>query len=376
MAAAREVIVVGAGFAGLAAAIGFADAGLRVRVLERDKAISPLGSGITLQGNALRCLEALGVGDEVRARSWAFDVLGFRDAGDGRVIATVEAEKAGGPDFPATAGMYRPELARILFERATALGVQFTWTSEVTSVREADERVVVGTADGVHYEADLVIGADGLKSRLRHLLGIETDGETLGMGIWRGFVPRLPEITHTELTYGGAAHYVGYCPTGEDSMYVYVVEELTDRSALGAPERIAIMRELAATYPAPWDRIAPMLDESAQVNYTAITRLAVPAPWNRGRVVLIGDAVHSCPPTLAQGAAQALEDASVIVDVVAHSERLDDDMWARFHRRRVDRAIRVVDGSVTLSDWQREGRSGGDAAELMRGIATMLAVPA
>jgi 2-polyprenyl-6-methoxyphenol hydroxylase-like FAD-dependent oxidoreductase len=376
MPAVERALVVGAGIAGLAAAIGLARRGVQVELLERGEDVSPVGSGITLQGNALRCLEALGVGDLVRDGSWSFNVLSFRDPADGHVIATLDADRAGGPDFPATAGMYRPTLARILFDRARELGVSFRWNAHVEEVWQDPDSAWLRTSLGETMEGQLVVAADGLNSTVRGLLGIDDRPEVLGMGVWRAFVPRPPGITHTELTYGGPAHYVGYCPTSSETMYAYVVEDLTDRSGMPIADQVRTMRELAQAYPEPWKEIADTLDERAQVNYTAITRLLVRPPWNRGRVLLIGDAVHSCPPTLAQGAAQALEDAAVLEDLIARHDRLDHETWDQFHARRVPRATRVVEGSVTLSQWQRERRPGADAAALMREIVAMLAVPA
>lgn len=376
MAAVERAAVIGAGFAGLAAAIGLARAGVDVEVIERFPDVSALGSGITLQGNALRCLENLGVGDQVREDSWSFNKLSFRDPDDGHIIATVEGQRAGGPEFPATAGMYRPSLAKILTDRAREFGVRFRWDAKVEQIEQSEDEVTILTARGERITAELVVAADGINSTVRGLLGMPEKPQVLGMGIWRAFVPRLPEITHSELTYGGPVHYAGYCPTSPDTMYVYLVEDLVDRSAMDHESQVRTMRELASGYPGPWAQIAEMLDGEAQVNYTAITRLLVPAPWNRGRVVLIGDAAHCCPPTLAQGAAQSLEDAAVLEDVIARYDKLEPALWDEFHARRIERASSVVNGSVLLSEWQRERRPGSDAAGLMRDIANMLAVPA
>ena len=84
----------------------------------------------------------------------------------------------------------------------------------------------------------------------------------------------------------------------------------------------------------------------------------MPAPWHRGRVVLIGDAAHACPPTLAQGAAQALEDAAVLTELLLSSAELDDALWAAFTARRFDRAKTVVEASCQLAQWQLDHEPG------------------
>ena len=113
-------------------------------------------------------------------------------------------------------------------------------------------------------------------------------------------------MVRTDLSYGGPCYIAGYCPTGEDTIYAYLVEKAQDREHEDGPR---IMAELAAAYGGPWNEIRANLDQSARINYTWFTTHLVDGPWNRGRIVIIGDAAHSCPPTIAQGAAMALEDA-------------------------------------------------------------------
>ena len=92
------------------------------------------------------------------------------------------------------------------------------------------------------------------------------------------------------------------------------------------------MRALAAAYHGPWDDIRATLTDPGTVNYTLFEALVVPAPWNRGRVVLIGDAAHACPPTLAQGGAQALEDAAVLTELLLVPDRARRRALGGVHR--------------------------------------------
>ncbi len=148
---------------------------------------------------------------------------------------------------------------------------------------------------------DLLIGADGLNSTVRDLIGITTKPEPTGMGIWRSFVSRPAEVEHSELFYGGPVYIAGYTPTGETTMYAFLVEKAQDRSAVTDEQAVQIMLGESMAYQGPWDAIRADLTGGAHVNYTWFTQHLVPAPWNRGRVVIIGDAAHSCPPTIAQG---------------------------------------------------------------------------
>src|SRR4029453_3832123 len=120
MPAVNNVLVVGAGLAGAGVAIHLATKGVAVDLIEIKPEVAALGSGITLQGNALRELKSLGVWDQVQAAGYAFGVPGFRaPAPAGTVLFEVPDAKTGGPDLPAVLGMPRPELANILVDRAT-----------------------------------------------------------------------------------------------------------------------------------------------------------------------------------------------------------------------------------------------------------------
>jgi 2-polyprenyl-6-methoxyphenol hydroxylase-like FAD-dependent oxidoreductase len=376
MSAVNSVLVVGGGLAGMGVAIHLASAGVAVDLVEVDPEISALGSGITLQGNALRELRSLGVWDQVERTGFGFDTAGLRapDA-EGTLLLEIPDVKTGGPDLPATFGMPRPDLARILADRAAEVGVKLRYGVTFTGLRPDDAGVEVSFTDDTVARYDLVIGADGLRSAVRHALGIDVEPRPLGMGIWRVFGPRPDTVTRTDLYYGGPSFIAGYCPTSQDSLYAYIVEAAQDRSMLSPEERLATMRELASAYHGPWDEIRENLTDPTKVNYTWFKTHMVPAPWNRDRVVLIGEAAHSCPPTLAQGGAQALEDAAVLAEVLLTHDALTEQLWDAFHARRFARAKAVVDASNQLAQWQLDHVQ-GDVPGLIREIATLVSQPA
>jgi 2-polyprenyl-6-methoxyphenol hydroxylase-like FAD-dependent oxidoreductase len=376
MTAVQRVAIAGAGIAGLASAILLAEDGVEVDVYEVKPELSALGSGITLQGNALRSFHRLGIWDEVQQKCWSSDLLGLRAPGpDAAVIAVIPDAKTGGPDFPAAAGMYRPDLAQIMLDRATALGARVHYGTVVDALTQDADGVDISLSDGTTDRVDLLIGADGLNSGVRTMIGIDVTPEPTGMGIWRAFVPRPKEITHTDLYYGGPMYIAGYCPTSEDMMYAYLVEDKQDRTGVSPEQAIEIMREASRAYGGPWEQIRESLGADSRVNYTWFTAHLIDGPWNRGRVVLVGDAAHSCPPTIAQGGAQAAEDALVLCDILARASVVDDAVWEEFTRRRLDRARTIVDASVQLGRWQLDHEQ-GDVPALIGRIAALTSVPA
>ncbi len=376
MSAVDNVLVVGGGLAGAATAVHLAARGVAVELIEIKPDVAALGSGITLQGNALRELRSLGVWEQVQAAGYPFDVTGIRAPDPfGTVVAEVPDAKTGGPDLPAAMGMPRPELARILLDRATEVGVKVRFGTTFTELTQDADGVDVTFSDGATGRYDVVVGADGIRSWTRRALGINLETRSVGMGIWRAFGPRPASVTRTDLYYGGPSFIAGYCPTGEDSLYAYIVEPAQDRSALSPEEQLATMTQLSEAYHGPWDEIRATLTDPSRVNYTWFETHVLEEPWNRGRVVLIGDAAHTCPPTIAQGGAMALEDAVVLAELLTDRQTLDQELWNAFTARRYQRASTVVAASNQLAQWQIDHVQ-GDIPGLMRSIAALTSQPA
>jgi 2-polyprenyl-6-methoxyphenol hydroxylase-like FAD-dependent oxidoreductase len=112
------------------------------------------------------------------------------------------------------------------------------------------------------------------------------------------------------------------------------------------------MRRLAQQYGGAWPEITRHITDPEQVNYTWFTRMLVEGCWHRGRVVLLGDAAHCCPPTIAQGAAMSLEDALVLAELLTSGCHWDDELFQTYYDRRVPRVRTVVEASVQIGRWQ------------------------
>lgn len=375
MTAVGSVLVVGAGVAGAAAAGLLAREGIEVRVVEVRENVTTVGSGITMQGNALRVLEQIGVWDEASASGYGFDVTGFRTS-QGHIMFELDEAKTGGEHLPAVMGMERQALARILIDAASGHGANFSFGLTVESVtNDADGSVAVAFTDGTSGTYDLVIGADGNNSVVRQMIGIDTKPEPTGMGIWRVFTERPDSVTRTDLCYDGPAYIAGFCPTGENSLYAYLVEDYSDRRNISAEENLVAMRELAANYKGPWEDILEVMTDPESINYTWFESMLLDRPWNEGNVVLIGDAAHNCPPTIAQGAAMALEDAAVLCELVLSQDSLEA-AFSQLMQRRQERAKVVVEGSVQIGQWLLDGTENPPIPALIGKVMGMVSQPA
>ncbi|EDY54768.1 MULTISPECIES: FAD-dependent oxidoreductase [Streptomyces] len=365
-----RVLVVGGGTSGNAVTVLLRRAGIDVDLVEARPDWNVRGSGITLQGNALRVLREIGVWDEVREHGFAFDSLGLT-APDGTVLHVGDVLRTGGDDLPATLGMQRPMLQRILADavRASGATVRLGTTAEILA--QDDTAVTVRLSDGTEGRYDLVVAADGLNSATRAALGIDAKPEPTGMAIWRVPAPRPAGVERSDLSHGGPCYIAGYTPTSKDTVYAYLVEASRDRAAVPPESYAREMRRLAEGYGGAWDEIRESITDPAQVNYTCFDRMLVEGAWHRGRVVLVGDAAHCCPPTMAQGAAMALEDAWVLSRLLAGDSAWDTDLLTRYYERRIDRVRTVVDASVLIGQWQLDGVQ-GDVPGLIDATMTTL----
>ncbi|MCX4834870.1 FAD-dependent oxidoreductase [Streptomyces sp. NBC_01016] len=368
----RSVLVVGGGAAGNAATILLRRAGIAVDLIEaKDDWNATAGSGITLQGNALRVLRELGVWEQVERSGYGFDAVGIT-APDGTVLHVSEDLRTGGDELPATVGMQRPQLQRILIDAVRASGATVRLGVRAESLDQDDTGVSVRFSDGTDGRYDLVIAADGLGSATRAAIGITDRPEPTGMAIWRVATPRPSGLTRTDLAYGGPAYIAGYCPTSESTIYAYVVEANRDRATIPADSYADEMRSLAKHYGGHWPEITAHITDPAQVNYTWFDRMLVEGSWHRGRVVLVGDAAHCCPPTLAQGAALSMEDAWVLTQMLSAVDTWDDALFQAYYERRIARVRPIVEASVQIGQWQLDGVRDADVPGLMGRTMTML----
>ena len=369
----RRVLIVGGGTAGSVLTLALRRQGIDVVLAERQTEWKAIGHGLTIQGNALRALREVGVADEVVAAGAPFDRLRMRTV-DGELITEIISPPLGGDDLPPTMGSMRFLLQQILSRHVHASGADVRLGTSIVAIDEdaSDAGVEVTLSDGTRDRYDLVVGADGVHSTVRHLIGIDDGPKPVGMAIWRMEGPRQPGMDVAELYYGGPRFKVGYAPISPDRMYAYVLDEDRRLESYGDRPLHELMAERAEGYGGLWPAIRASMGPDTTIDYRSLDSLLIEGPWFRGRTLLIGDAAHACPPMLAQGAAMAAEDAIVLAELVGEGHGVDK-VLDLFMERRAERAAMVVNNSVQLAQWEIAPHTpGADPAGLMgRSMATL-----
>ena len=328
-----------------------------------------LGSGITLQGNALRVLRAARrvgrrSGRRLRLRQSPGCAPPTRRA---RSSSSSPTSRPAAPTCPPRGHApprARPHPGRPAPPRS---GAKLRFGTTFTALAQDDAGVDVTFSDGSTGRYDLVVGADGIRSWTRRALGINLETRVAR----HGHLARLraaPGQRHPHRPVSTAAPPTSPATARPARTRSTPTSSRTRRTAatLTPEEQLATMRELSQAYHGPWDDIRETLTDPARVNYTWFETHVLAAPWNRGRVVLIGDAAHTCPPTLAQGAAQALEDAAVLAELLLAARRARPGAVGRLPRpARSSGPTTVVDASNQLAQWLLDHVQ-GDVPGLMR----------
>jgi 2-polyprenyl-6-methoxyphenol hydroxylase-like FAD-dependent oxidoreductase len=364
MAAAERVLVVGAGIGGLAAGAALAQRGLDVDVIEVHPEPRVYGVGINQPANSLRALDAIGVLDQIREVGFEFDRWVFHDQ-HGNLVVDVPTTQGGG-DIPHNCALPRPELHRILIGAAEDAGVEVRYGLTVDGLDEGADTAQVAFSDGTTGTYDLVVGFDGVKSPMRRrLFGDRFEPVHSGRGVWRVTVPRPAEIDYAAL-YQGPRNKAGWIPLTQTSMYLLLVSPEQEGIKLPKEDFAELLSERLEDYGGVVGHIRDNLDEGGEIVYSPLIEVMLPAPWHRGRTIVLGDAAHACAPHLTQGAGMALEDAVVLAEMVAADGDLDDVLTV-FTERRYPRAKFVQDASRAVLD----AESAVDASNLEAALAGM-----
>jgi salicylate hydroxylase len=357
--------VIGAGIGGLAAACALRRHGCEVAVYERSSELGEVGAGLQLGPNAVKVLRALGIEDELRSLAseptsivslaWDSGALRFREP-----LKAVAAARFGAPYLT----VHRADLHRLLRERLPAAAIHLD--AVCVEVASSARTAVASFAGRPAIEADIIVGADGIRSIVREKLFGEQGARFTQQTAWRGMVPI--DCVPTQVGPGRAVRverheYVGWIgPTGHVICYPIRGGELYNIFAGRVSEEWA---EESWTVPSSVDRLLAGYqgwNDALLGMFGKIERCfrwgiydRDPLPqWTKGRVTLLGDAAHPMMPTLAQGAAITLEDAFALARQLASHRGDPARALLAYQAERVPRASKVQLQARTQFDNNRK----------------------
>ncbi|ORB26243.1 FAD-dependent oxidoreductase [Mycolicibacterium parafortuitum] len=316
-----HISVIGAGIAGLSAAVALRRAGHEVSVIEQRAEVGS-GSGISLWPNALAALDAIGLGDAVRQAGGRVTAGAIRWR-DGTWVRRPSAQRIVDALGEPLVVVRRSTLTDILRDALPVSAVHAGVAVTAVAATESSARITL--ADGRVREADAVVGADGVNSVVARTLNGPLRTRYVGYTAWRGVAacPLDPDLGGETLAPGTQ---VGHVPLGTSHTYWFATERTPEGSTSPGGEHAYLTAKLAG-WAEPIPRLVAATDPADLLRNDLYDR-GQATHWSRGRAVLIGDAAHPMRPHLGQGGCQALEDAAILARFVD----LTPDLATAFHR--------------------------------------------
>jgi 2-polyprenyl-6-methoxyphenol hydroxylase-like FAD-dependent oxidoreductase len=369
-----KILVIGGGVGGLATAIAARRAGIAVDLVELRRDWKVYHVGIMVQGNFLRALEQLGIVDEIVAAGFPQGGVAFEDL-HGHALFDVPGVQLASPRWPSDLGITRPALHEVLTRHARALGTDVRLGVTFQDIDATRLRPRVRFSDGSSGEYDYVVAADGVHSAARGaLFGAGHEPRYSGQGVWRYNLPRPRQVSRLTMLMGLRHGKCGFCPVSDATGYVLLVQA-EPGNPRHPPERLAsIMRERLAPCGGWMGELREQITDSALVVYRPLEVILMPAPWYKGSVLLIGDAAHATTPHLGQGAAQAVEDAIVVVGLLAKG-LTGETVGQAFMQRRYERLKFIWEASVQIGEWEQRDDPGQDPGGLTRRMLEVVVQP-
>jgi len=340
-----KALVIGGGIGGLTAAISLRKAGVEAVVFERAPDLRALGAGIALWANATKALRKLGLYEAVRDRG--AEIGGETRTWRGRRLFTIPAGEMRSRFGEANLVMHRADLQAALLAALPEDTVRLGATLE--SFSQDGETVVAHFNDGREESADLLVGADGLRSTVRARVLDEGPPRYAGFTAWRGIAEGVEGLVPdgVGLNLWGSGMEFGLVSIGGGRAYWYLSKNAPEGEAEGPYGRKEeVLRHLRGWYGAA--RAAVEATEDARILRNDIYDREPSGRWGEGNATLLGDAAHPMTPNLGQGACQAIEDAAVLADAVRKTDSVAAALRS-YEARRIGRTGAVVRASRSMA---------------------------
>jgi 2-polyprenyl-6-methoxyphenol hydroxylase-like FAD-dependent oxidoreductase len=366
-----SVLVIGGGIGGLTAAIALRQQGFAVDVIEKDPDWAVYGVGILQQANVVRAMAQLGLFEDYVGAGFGFDAVELF-APTGQHLATIRSPRVI-ENYPPNIGIGRRALHKVLGDRTLAAGATVRLGLTAERLDDDGAGVTVQFSDGSTGRYGVVIGADGLYSRTREQIFPDAPKpEFTGQSVWRYNFPRLPEIVNLHNYVGQRG--IGLAPLSQTLMYLFLTTPEPGNPWFDRAGLAALMRSRLANPPPALAPLVEQITDDAEVVYKPLEWLFLAGDWHRGRVVLLGDAVHATTPHLGQGAGMAIEDSVVLAEELARAAT-PEQAFRAYHARRFARCRYVVEASRSICYSQLGTGPQVDHAQVTREMLALTAQP-
>lgn len=347
MGATQRIAIVGAGLGGVAAAASLQQAGFEVDLYEQAPQFSRLGAGIHMGPNVLKIFRRQGIEKQVEAMGSHPDFWLSRDQ-DGEYMSRIPLGDFARKEYGAAyITVHRGDLHALQMTAVKPGSVHFN--KHLASLDESGSDVLLKFADGTQARADIVIGADGINSRVReHLLGAEAPTYSGWVG-HRALIP-AHQLAKYDFNFedcvkwwSGDRHLMVYYTTAKRDEYYFVSGVPQAEWEGGHASFVDCSREAMFDAFKGYHPSVQALIENAEsiTKWPLLNRQPLPV-WSRGRMVLLGDACHPMKPHMAQGAAMAIEDGAMLARCLMETGLNDYATGFRLYEaNRKERASRV-----------------------------------
>lgn len=352
-----KALVVGGGIGGLCATLALLSLGIEVKIYEKATELRAIGAGMSLDPNGSNALGILGLRTEIQELVGpAVDGIGLRDWRDGSWLSYLPVSALENKFGMAPIGVYRPALQQILLQAVKEDGGQIECGAGLVNFEQDSQRVTAYFANGQSDSAAILIGADGIHSKVREQLwGQQAKVRPAHQIYWRSAI----EFDHRRLKAAGELWgpgnglVFGAMPLRNGMVHWYAVHNSKfeqDFLAKADPEEIKLW--LLQQFSGSWISSCRELIESTPATSIVRTEIADLKPltkWSAGRVTLLGDAAHAMNPALGQGASQAAEDAVVLATVLKQFGQVELALQ-HYEQTRIPRTTKLIKQARAISN--------------------------
>jgi 2-polyprenyl-6-methoxyphenol hydroxylase-like FAD-dependent oxidoreductase len=355
-----RVAIVGAGLAGLAAAVAAASAGMQVDVFERAACLATPRSHIDVVPTLMRDLVTLGVADACVRRGFPYRGLAVVDA-NGKPVLELPTPALAGPRWPAAMGMVYGDLLQVLHDAAQTLGARLHWGMPIDRVEATAGLPSIGIAAGAAWRGDLVVLA-GAKGASGIELPLADPQQSLPQRWDHLLLPRPKGLDRSTWVVGAGRHKALLVPvSASEAGLALLRDEAADRS----PTQL---RADLARYGGMLAGVADHVRNDAVVFSRPVHSGLLAGAWHLGGALRIGSSAHVLPPHFGQAAAQSMEDATVLGDLL-RQDLARSELLTRFMSRRAERAALAHAVATQAAHWDMHPDASTNLPALARRLA-------